>query len=114
MGWGVFTQVSIQTGTILEISPVIVMNAAEKILLDRTLLHDYIFKWGDHEDKCCLALGYVSIYNHSYNSNCEYEMDFTENKIIIKAVQQITAGQELFINYNGNCNDKTPVWFDAI
>src|SRR5215510_11234837 len=73
MGRGVFTSIDIEANTIIEISPVIVMTREERKLLDQTLLHDYIFEWID-KDHCCLALGYVSLYNHSYNSNCEYEM----------------------------------------
>ena len=82
-------------------------------MLDQTLLHDYIFEWGEKKDQCCVALGYVSVYNHSYKSNCEYEMDFKKEMIIIKTVHFIKAGEELFINYNGPWNDVKPLWFDA-
>ena len=76
MGLGVFTAENIEKGIVVETSPVIVMSKAERKLLDQTLLHDYIFEWGSKKDQCCMALGYVPIYNHSYRSNCEYEMDF--------------------------------------
>jgi SET domain-containing protein len=111
-GRGVFTSASIKKGTVLEISPVIVMTLEERKLLDQTLLHDYIFEWGYEKDRCCMALGYVPVYNHSYESNCEYEMDYENNIIAIMAVRNIGAGEEIFINYNGPWNDKTPVWFD--
>ena len=60
-----------------------------------------------------MALGYVPLYNHSYESNCEYEMDFDNELILIKAVRFIKAGEELFINYNGEWNDRKPLWFEA-
>ena len=113
MGCGVFTSQNIEAGTIVEISPVIIMSLEERKLLDQTLLHDYIFEWGGDKQQCCMALGYVPVYNHSYKSNCEYEMDFENENISIKAVHFIKAGEELFINYNGSWNDKKPVWFDA-
>ena len=113
MGRGVFTSENIEAGTILEIAPVIVMSREERRLLDQTLLHDYIFEWGADNEQCCMALGYVPVYNHSYRSNCEYEMDFAEEKISIKAVHFIKAGEELFINYNGDWNDEKLLWFDA-
>ena len=113
MGKGVFTSESIEPGTIIETAPVIVMSKEERILLDRTLLHNYIFEWGNEKDKCCMALGYVPVYNHSYKSNCEYEMDFEKDLISIKAVHPIKAGEELFINYNGEWNDSKPLWFEA-
>ena len=60
-----------------------------------------------------MALGYLAIYNHSYESNCEYEMDFELAEIRITSVKPIKAGEELFVNYNGDWNDSKPVWFDA-
>lgn len=112
MGRGVFTSADIEKGTIIEISPVIVMTGLERKLLDQTLLHDYIFEWGDDKKSCCMALGYIPLYNHSYRSNCEYEMDFDEETITVKAVRFIKADEEIFINYNGDWNNATPVWFD--
>jgi len=113
MGFGVFTSHPIEENTVIEISPVIVMSGEERKLLDRTRLHDYIFEWGEKKDKCCMAMGLVPIYNHSYRSNCEYEMDFTTNQISIRTVRYIKAGEELFINYNGTWNDPNLLWFDA-
>lgn len=111
-GRGVFSSENLTAGTIIEIAPVIVLSAEERVLLDQTRLHDYIFLWGTNETQCCMALGYVSIYNHDYRSNAEYEMDFETDTIRIKTVRNINKGEEVFINYNGNWNDTTPVWFD--
>ena len=113
MGRGVFTSSVIEEGTVIETSPVIVMSGEDRKLLDQTLLHDYIFEWGDKKKQCCMALGYVPMYNHSYKSNCEYEMDFEMEMIRIKTVRYIKAGEELFINYNGDWNDAKPLWFEA-
>jgi SET domain-containing protein len=112
-GRGVFTSERLAKNTVIEISPVLVMNGQERKLLDQTLLHDYIFEWGDDKTQCCMALGYVPLYNHAYKSNCEYEMDFDDQIIRIKTVRSIKASEELFINYNGNWNDPKPLWFDA-
>jgi|SRR4051812_16850299 SET domain-containing protein len=111
-GRGVFTRENLPAGSIVEIAPVIVMSPEERILLDKTRLHDYIFLWGPDEKQCCVALGYVSIYNHDYRSNAEYEMDFETDSIRIKAVREIKNGEEIFINYNGTWNDDKPVWFE--
>ncbi|HEX7902815.1 MAG TPA: SET domain-containing protein [Chitinophagaceae bacterium] len=113
MGRGVFTSENIKANTVVEVAPVIVMNSEDRKLLDQTLLHDYIFEWGGEKSQCCMALGYVPLYNHSYQSNCEYEMDFENGQMSIKTIRAIKAGEELFINYNGNWNDSKPVWFDA-
>jgi uncharacterized protein len=109
----VFTSEPIKANTIVEVSPVIVMKQSERKLLDQTLLHDYIFEWGNRKKQCCMAMGYVPLYNHSYDSNCEYEMEFDKEVISVKAVRNIEKGEELFINYNGTYNNKKAVWFDA-
>lgn len=114
MGRGVFTSEKLKKGMVIEIAPVIVMNGVDRKLIDQTLLHDYIFEWGDKRNQCCMALGYVPIYNHSYSSNCEYEMDYENDLITIKTVRPIKAGEELFINYNGDWNDGKPLWFEAV
>ena len=112
-GKGVFTSEDIKSGTVLEISPVLIMEAGDRIHLDKTRLHDYIFEWGESGKQVCMALGYVSIYNHAYVSNCIYEMDYESDSIKIIAVQDIPKGEELFINYNGAWNDDTPLWFQV-
>jgi len=94
-------------------SPVIVMPKNERVLIDKTLLYYYIFEWGPKRDKCCMALGYVPMYNHSYNSNCEYEMDYDHEYMVIRTVRAVKAGDELTINYNGKWNDQTKMWFDV-
>ena len=112
-GRGVFTKERIKAKTIIEDSPVIVMSAEDRMLLDKTLLHDYIFEWGYQKQSCCMALGYIPLYNHSYTSNCEYFMDFETQTIQVKSVRAIEAGEELTINYNGDWNDRKAVWFEA-
>lgn len=112
-GRGVFTTEKIDQGVVVEIAPVIVMELSDRKLLDQTLLHDYIFEWGENKEQCAMALGWVPVYNHAYNSNCEYEMDFNEQTIIIKTMRDIEPGEELFINYNGDWDDAKPLWFDA-
>lgn len=112
-GRGIFTNELILAHTIIEIAPVIVMSASDRILLDKTLLHDYIFEWGADKTQCCMALGFVPIYNHSYNSNCEYFMDYSTETIMLKTVKNIEKDEEVFINYNGDFNDKTFLWFEA-
>jgi len=113
MGRGVYTKHAIEAGTVIELAPVVVMKGEERTLLDQTLLHDYIFEWGENKDQCAMALGLVPIYNHSYQANCEYEMFFKKEMITVKAVRHIKRGEELFINYNGDWNTEVKVWFET-
>ncbi len=113
-GRGVFTKERIDKNILIEEAPVIVMSGEDRKMLDKTLLHDYIFEWGINKDKCCMALGLVPMYNHSYESNCEYFMDYEKEIIEVKTMRVVKKGEELTINYNGNWNDDKKIWFDAL
>lgn len=110
---GVFAGKDLPAGMVIEIAPVIVMTAADRVHLDKSLLHDYIFEWLVDREKeaCCMALGYVPLYNHQSPANCEYEMDFENRLISIRTVKAVAKGEELFINYNGEWDNKEAVWF---
>ena len=112
-GRGVYTNEPIRARTVIEVSPVLVLSAKDRKIIEGTLLHDYIFEWGETKRKCCVALGYVSLYNHSYYSNCEYEMDYEKQIMTIRTVRAIKKGEELFINYNGSFDNDTPLWFEV-
>lgn len=114
-GNGVFSKANIAANTVIEESPVVVMTSEERKLLDKTLMHDYIFEWEpEGQDMCCMAQGYIAVYNHSEAANCEYFMDYSKESIAIKTVREIAADEELTINYNGDWNDNKPVWFDTV
>jgi len=113
-GRGIFALEDIPADYTIEIAPVIVMSATDRIHLDQTLLHDYIFEWTpEGQQLCCMALGNVPIYNHSYASNAEYYMDYEEQTIRVQSVRTIAAGEEITINYNGDWDNATPLWFDV-
>lgn len=112
-GRGVFTKEPIPAGTLIEVSPVLVLSNSDTSVVDKTKLHNYIFLWGVRETRSCIALGFCSIYNHAYNPNCEYEMDFDAETMAIKTRRDIKKGEELSINYNGDVEDQSEVWFDV-
>jgi hypothetical protein len=112
-GRGVFTKQALGKKILLETAPVVIMSSRERSLLDQTLLHDYIFEWGESKDQCCMALGYIPLYNHAFEANCDYEMDFKKNIITIKTLKTISANAELFINYLGDDHTRKSLWFKA-
>jgi hypothetical protein len=114
-GRGVFSRKFIPADKIIESAPVIVMNANDRALLDQTLLHDYIFEWlPNGENLCCMALGWIPMYNHSFEANCEYFMDYPEELMFIKTVRAIEPNEELTINYNGDWNNDAKLWFQTV
>jgi SET domain-containing protein len=112
-GKGVFAASDIPTTTAIEISPVLVLSEEERGVIEGTLLYNYIFEWGENCKQAALGMGYISMYNHSYSANCEYEMDYELNVMTIRTVKLVKAGEELHINYNASHNDTTPVWFET-
>jgi SET domain-containing protein len=111
-GRGVFTSAPIPKGSIIEISPVIVMPGQERSQIDQTKLHDYYFIWGDEDDQCAIVLGYGSLYNHAYQPNAEYAPDFERQTLDFYALRDIQAGEEITVNYSGDPEGEIELWFD--
>lgn len=112
-GRGVFTGAPIDTGSIIEICPVLYLPETDIKPLQGTIINDYYFEWGKDLKAGALALGYGSIYNHSFNPNANYQVDMEANVLYIHALRKIEAGEEITINYNGSPEDKAPLWFET-
>ncbi|RYE38654.1 MAG: SET domain-containing protein-lysine N-methyltransferase [Sphingobacteriales bacterium] len=112
-GRGVYTSKNIPANTVIEISPVIVLTNKERSTIEETKLYDYLFEWGRSYKQGALGLGYVSLYNHSYDANCIYDMDYDGMLMTIRTVKAVKKGAELCINYNATPDDTTKVWFDT-
>ena len=111
-GRGVFARRPIGKGEMIERVPMLVLTADEFAEgLAQTPLKDYCFSWG--VDQVALALGYGSLYNHSYKPNARYEDVGRTVKAFI-AIRAIAQGEEITINYNGKPRSKAKVWFDVV
>src|SRR5262245_1939871 len=111
-GRGVFARRPIEEDEIIERVPVIVLPAGQ--VGDDPGEHrlaGYCFEWGPRT--VALALGYGSLYNHSYNPNARYEDAGDKTKLFV-ALRDIAPGEEITVNYNGEPKDRSPVWFDVI
>ena len=111
-GRAVFTSKLIPAGTVIEIAPMIVFNEKDRLLLNDTFLYEYYFEWGKSGRKGALALGFGSLYNHSYEPNARYLPDFDLNILEFVAVRDIQPGEEICVNYNLDPDDQTPVWWE--
>ena len=110
-GRGVFTTKNIAAGTVIEISPIIELSPKDRNQIEWTKLIHYIFEWGKSKRKAAVALCYVSMYNHSFKPNCEYEMDYENNNMTVRTIKPVKKGEELFFSYNGDPADQSPLWF---
>jgi len=111
-GRGVFARRPIREGAVIESVPVLVMTAEEYARgVAGTVLENYCFGWDP--DKVALALGYGSLYNHSYRPNARYEDVGPSTKRFI-ALRDIGPGEEITVNYNGKPKSRSKVWFDLV
>lgn len=106
-GRGVFAESDIAAGQEIERCPMLIADGAQAEALTHGA-DGYVFGWGS--DSTALALGYGSLYNHSYAPNAETLETPTE--LVITAIQEIASGDEIFINYMGTAQDG--VWFDLL
>lgn len=111
-GRGVFARVSIRKGEVIETVPVLVLPAAEvRDGSGWTGLGAYCFEWG--RGKMALALGYGSLYNHSYRPNARYD-DVAPRTKVFTALRDIAPGEEITVNYNGKPGSRSAVGFKVV
>ena len=110
-GRGIFAMRDIKKGEFIEEAPVIVIFETEWKLMRKSILLNYVFRW--KEDKA-LALGYGSLYNHSYNPNARYHTNIENQSIDFYAREDIQENEEITVNYNGDHEDQSPLWFEVI
>ncbi|HZR19022.1 MAG TPA: SET domain-containing protein [Verrucomicrobiae bacterium] len=112
-GRGVFAGMPILAGEIIEAVPVIVIPAEQWQQVEPTVLALYIFNFGPEGEHAAIALGYGSLYNHSYLPNAEYRKSWEERLIRFIALRDIAPGEEITVNYNGTPGDRSPIWFEV-
>jgi SET domain-containing protein len=110
-GRGVFATEMITAGTLLERAPVIIVPTGQWELMHKTILFDFYFAWGEHS---AIALGFGSLYNHSYHPNARFVKHLAEGWIEFFALRIIEPDEEILINYNGDPHDDSPLWFHAL
>ena len=109
-GRGVFARRAIRKGEVFETCPVLVLpgDSIEDFSMG---IGPYVFRWG--EGKLALALGFGSLYNHSYRPNARY-LDVGPRTKAFEAIREIAAGEEVTVNYNGVPSSRKRVWFDVV
>ena len=111
-GRGVFARKEIKKGILIERVPVVILPVGEVWGTKKASpLADYVFNW--EEDSVAVALGYGSLYNHSYEPNAKY-YDVGTMTLVFEAIRDIKKGEEITINYNGPKKSKADVGFRVI
>lgn len=107
---GVFATEDITKGTCFHQAPVVAYPNEEHEHIEKTLLADYCFEFG--VGRSAILLGYGMLFNHAYQPNATYEINFDNETFDFFAHKDIKAGEEIFINYNGEPDDPELLWFD--
>jgi hypothetical protein len=115
-GRGVYAGRDIKKGEIIEKCPIIEVPKNDTSNLKKSVLVTYFFYFGKNKERIAVALGFGSIYNHSYKPNATYKIKPREKTIDFIALDDINKNDEITFNYynNNKPNDKkNPLWFEV-
>jgi SET domain-containing protein len=104
---GLLATRDLQVGECIEECPLLFFPVDQQEAVHSTVFANYYFLWDD--DRHAFALGYGSLYNHSYHANVRYQRDFERQVIRFMVAKPICAGDEVTVNYNGDPDDETPL-----
>jgi len=109
-GRGVIALMPFSPGDLIDSAPVVVLGPVDRQAVEPTILSDYWFYWEDGADDAwtaALALGPVSLCNHSDDPNARFETDPRAGRVDLIALRHIAPGDE--ITYDYGCE----LWFDV-
>ena len=112
-GRGVFAGNDIKKDDIIESCPMIEISEDDTANLGDSILVTYFFYYGKKKEKSGVALGFGSIYNHSYTPNAMFKINEKENIINFIALSNIKKDCEITFNYRNSTDTKTPLWFEV-
>jgi hypothetical protein len=114
-GRGAYATRAHACGETVELCPVILFQGSFASVPAE--VRQILFNWGvlaGTGPMHCLALGYGSMYNHDNPANMRYEADVASRRLRFVAIRDITAGEELTVNYNavgGGHESTADTWF---
>lgn len=116
-GKGIFAKKNIVKGVIIDIAHVILISNKDWDLIEDTGISNYSFEWDDPncigEYESAISLSISQFINHSYNPNVKYRYKYKNKAIEYITIRDISKGEEITVNYNGESFDKSPVWFNV-
>jgi SET domain-containing protein len=117
-GKGIFAKEDIEKDVIIDVAHILLIPNKEWELIKDTVLSNYSFEWDDptYIGKCesAVSLSVSQFINHSYNPNVRYTYDYKKKCISYITLREISKGEEITVNYNGNVDDKSPMWFKVV
>lgn len=111
-GRGVYAARTIETGELVEASPVLILDEWESNRINPTILNCYVFAWDDDHKRSAVAFGFGSLFNHSTKENITYKNNYENNTIEFMALRDIKKGEQLFVDYGYGVADGMKVTKD--
>lgn len=112
-GRGLFTTRAVSAGEVLDVSPVLVLPAAERRHLDRTGLSGHYWDW---DGGAGIGLGLISFTNHASerDANAYWERDDDGPALVLVAARDLAAGEEVLADYlaDADPDGDTELWFE--
>jgi hypothetical protein len=114
-GRGVVAAEDIRMGELIERAPVLIIPDIDRRRVDGSIVFTYVFMWENgtveedlyqHTGRSAIALGYISLLNHSYAPNADFIRHIDAGYIDLVARKDIRTGQEILIDY------QMTLWFD--
>jgi SET domain-containing protein len=102
-GRGLYATKRIRKGTVVEVSPVIILSDKDRKLASKTILATYLFDWGSiasDNRMASVVLGLGSLFNHNDIPNLIYKYNLKQKTVSYIASKDIGAGDQLFIDYD--------------
>jgi len=106
-GRGVLATQKINKGEVIETCPIIPISDKEADFIQNqseNLKYYYLFQ--EDLKRCCIMLGYGSIYNHSLtpNADIDYPEEKSEKYLQFKALRNIEVDEEIVFDYEFDNN----------
>jgi uncharacterized protein len=112
-GRGVFARTKITEGETIERCPIIEIPKGDRASLRESILVTYFYFFGKSKERVLLALGFGSIYNHSYTPNAAYKIKPKEKTIEFICIKNIHKDEEITVNYVQGTPHHDPLWFEV-
>jgi len=108
-GRGVVATQKINKGEIIETCPIIEISKKEADFIQKegnNVILNYYYLYQEDLQRCCIMLGWGSIYNHSLtpNADIDYPDEKSEKYLQFKALKDIDVGEEIEFNYEFDNN----------
>lgn len=117
-GKGVFAKDYITKGEVIDIAHIILISNKDWNLIEETVLSNYSYEWDDPkcigEYESAISLSDSQFINHSYDPNVKYVYGYEKKCIEYITLRDISKGEEITVNYNGEPFDKSPMGFEVI